>query len=148
MNQNELIKTVVMVGPQLANDGPFANNTAVDTRGYTRLRAEFIVGGTDVAVGSGDDSTPPFLEECDSLEGDYTPIEDAELSAVIGADDDGKVFAIDVNLVKAHKRFVRVNDPTAGDSTGAYMCVLGRLFYPAVAWGGAAEQGLEELVRV
>lgn len=148
MNHNELIKTVVMVPPQVANDGGFAGNAAVDTRGFTRLRAEFIIGDTDVAVGSGDDSTPPFLEECDTEEGDYTPIEDAELSDVIGAADDGKVFAIDVNLLKAHKRFVRVSEPTAGDSTGAYMCVLGRLFYPATGWGDAAGQGLEELIRV
>jgi hypothetical protein len=148
MNPLELIKTVVMVAPQTANNAAFANNTAIDTEGGSKLRVEMIVGATDVIIGSTDTAHAPKIEECDTVGGSYTDVTDAVLAAVIGALDDGKIFAIEVNLVKSHKRYMRVNAPTAGDATGAYLCILGRLYGQRIATGAAAEQGLEELVQV
>jgi hypothetical protein len=149
MNQFEMEKGVIMLRPQLKNNGAFANNTYVDTMGFGgRLRVEFHVGDTDVAVGSGDDSTPPKLEECDTTGGTYTDITGAALSAVIADTDDNKMKAIEISLRAAHKRYVRVNAPTAGNgATGANLEIVGRLSGASVM-KSAADQGLDELVQV
>jgi hypothetical protein len=148
MNPLELIKTVIMVAPQLKNNGAFAGNTYVDAEGGSKLRVEMIVGVTDVIVGSTDTAHAPKIEECDTTGGSYTDVTDAVLAAVIGALDDNKIFAIEVDLRKTHKRYMRVNAPTAGDATGAYLCILGRVYGQRIATGAAAAQGLEELVQV
>ncbi|MBE0535001.1 MAG: hypothetical protein IH624_04965 [Phycisphaerae bacterium] len=148
MNPLELIKTTIMVPPQTVNNTTFADNAAVDTKGGSKLRVEMIVGATDVAIGSTLATTPPKIEECDTINGSYSDVEDAELSAVIGALDDDKIFAIEVDLAKTHKRYMRVQAPTAGDATGAFLCVLGRLYGPQIATGLPADLGLEELVQV
>jgi hypothetical protein len=142
----QTMKMVILLRPQLKNNGAFANNTYVDLSEWNHARFVFIVGDTDVMIGSTDTSTPPFVEECDTTGGDYTAVTDAALSAVIGAGDDNKLYAIDVDLTKAHKRYARVNAPTAGNVTGANLgivCILSR--------GGksplnAAGMGLAELV--
>ncbi|MBN2270008.1 MAG: hypothetical protein JXN61_05295 [Sedimentisphaerales bacterium] len=149
MNEVQAMKTVILLRPQLKNNGAFANNTYVDFAGWNHARFLFVVGDTDAAVGSGDDSTPPFIEQCDTTGGDYTPITDAELSAVIGTGDDNKLFAIDVDLTKSHKRYGRVNAPTAGTgSNGANLAILCQLSKGAIAPHDAAGMGLEELVTV
>ncbi len=142
-------KRVIMLRPQLKNNGAFENNTYADCAGYGHLRVEFIIGDTDVAVGSGDSSTPPKLEECDTSGGSYTDITDAELAAVLGAGDDNKVKAIDVDLTHSHKRYVKVNDPTAGSgATGCNLCIIGTLSKPNISPKDADGQGLAELVVV
>ncbi len=121
-----IMKTVIMMLMQLKDNGSFANNTYVDTKGWSHLRVEFHVGAIDIGVGSGGASNALKLEECDTSGGSYTDITDAALADAIAADEDDKIFAIDLDLRKSHKRFVRVNDPQAGDgSTGAYMYVVG-----------------------
>ena len=133
---------------QLKDNGSFANNTYVDTKGWSHLRVEFHVGAIDIGVGSGGASNALKLEECDTSGGSYTDITDAALADAIAADEDDKIFAIDLDLRKSHKRFVRVNDPQAGDgSTGAYMYVVGRLSNPQAALLTAAAQGLEGWIR-
>jgi hypothetical protein len=142
-------KRVIMLRPQLRNNGAFANNTYVDTFGWGHLRIEFIIGDTDVAVGSGDSSTPPKLEECDTTGGSYSDITDAELAAVLGAGDDNKVKAIDIALTQTHKRYVRVNAPTAGSgSSGCNLCITATLSRPSIGPKNAEGQGLAELVVV
>jgi len=140
------MKTVILLRPQLRNNGAFANNTYVDLSEWNHARFLLAVGDTDVIVGSGDTSTAPFVEECDTTGGDYTPITDAELSAVIGTGDDNKLFAIDVDLTKTHKRYARVNAPTAGNQTGANLAILCILSRGAKSPLNAAGMGLAELV--
>jgi len=140
-------KRVVILPPQFKNNGAFAGNTYFDALGWGHAEVLFIVGETNVIVGSGDTSTPPFIEECDESGGSYTPVTDAELSAVIGAGDDYKNFAIDIDLTKTHKRYMQVNAPTAGNVTGANLCIEVTLSNPSGQGPrDAAERGLEEIV--
>lgn len=139
-------KRVVILKPQIKNNGAFAGNTYFDTSGWGHARVEFLVGDTDVIIGSTDTSTAPFVEECDTAGGSYTAVTGAALSAVISATDDNKNFAIDVNLAKTHKRYMRVNAPTAGDATGGNLCIIATLSEPARAPKDGAGQGFEELV--
>jgi hypothetical protein len=128
MNPIEEMKFKVLTPPQLKDDGDFADNTYIDTAGWNHLRVLFIVGDLDADVGSTAETAEPFVEECDTSGGTYTAVDDAELSDVIADDDDNKMFAIDIDLTKSHKRFMQVNAPHAGDgSNGANMCILGIL---------------------
>jgi hypothetical protein len=141
-------KRVVLLPPQVKNNGAFAGNTYVDVSGWGHLRVEFIVGTTDVIIGSTDTSHAPKIEADDAVGfGSAADVDDAELSAVIGADDSNKVFAIDIDLRKSHKRYHRVNAPTAGNNTGANLCIIATLSDPQIGPDSAAEQGLEELVK-
>lgn len=145
---HEREKVVILLPPQLKDDGDFAGNTYLDTFGFDdKVRFEFHVGTLDIAIGSTDEATPPVIEECDTSGGSYSEIDGAELAAVIGAGDDDKIFAIEVSLKKEHKRYMRVKAPHAGNgTTGCNLCIVGRLF------GGqqiksATDMGLEELVE-
>ena len=149
MNDLQGSKMVMMLPPQLKNDGDFAGNTYVDTLGHSFLQVIFITGTTDAAVGSTDEATAPLLEECDTTGGEYTAITDAALGAVIGADDDDTVKVIELNLAKSHKRYVRVQTPHAADgTTGANLAIIGCL---SNASGNApitaTERGIDELVQ-
>ena len=140
------MKMIIALRPQLKNAGAFANNAYWDRSNWNHERVLFVVGDTDVIVGSTDTSTPPFVEECDTVGGGYTAVTDAALSAVIGALNDNKLFAIDIDLRKTHKRYGRVNAPTAGDSTGANLAILVILSKGEIGPKNAAGQGLAELV--
>jgi hypothetical protein len=143
-------KRVILLRPQLKNGGAFVNNTYVDCAGWGHLRVEFIVGVTDVVVGSGDAATPPKLEHDDSVGfGDPKDIVDAELAAVLAADDDNKARAIDVALTSSHRRYVRVVAPTADSgSTGCNLCIIATLSKPNISPKDAEGQGLAELAVV
>jgi hypothetical protein len=139
-------KTVILLRPQLKDNGAFANNAYVDFSGWNHCRFLFLVGDTDIAVGSTNESTPPLIEECDTTGGSYTAVAGAELSAVIGAGDDNKAFAIDLDLRKTHKRYGRVQAPAAGDGTlGANLAIIAILSMGNQPLDDAG-QGLEELV--
>ena len=125
-----------MLPPQLKDNGAFASNGYVDTFGLQGdLYVCFYAGALDIAVGSGDDSTPLLLEEADSSGfSDASDVTGSDMAAVIGATDDNKIYAIRYDLRKAHKRFVRPKAPTAGDgSTGAPTCASGGSV-PSRAW--------------
>ena len=139
-------KVVVLVPPQVKNNGAFDGNTYVDTSEANEALFLLAVGTTDVAIGSGDDSTEPFIEECDTPGGSYEAVDGAALSAVIAADDD-KVFGIHVDLRRTHKRYMRINAPTAGNNTGGALCGVCLLSRRAKATFDAAGMGLEELVK-
>jgi hypothetical protein len=144
----KMLKFGIMVRPQLKDNGAFANNTYFDTIGLGAMLVLFIMGDTDIAVGTDDSSTPPALEECDTTGGTYTAVSNAALAAVIGAGDDAKMRGIFLDLTKTHKRYVQVNDPTAGDGTaGANMCALGVGFPLDESPRNAAGMGLEELIE-
>ncbi len=128
MIEIEKTKNVLMMYPQLKDNGAFANNAAVDTAGFHHLRVIFAMGATDADVGSTAADAKPFIEESETAAGTYTKVTGAELGGVIEDDDDGKLFCIDIDLSKEHKRFMRVNAPTAADGTaGAAMCIIGVL---------------------
>jgi len=142
-------KKVVLLPPQLKNNGAFVGNTYFDTAGWGYVEIDLHVGTTDAAVGSGDAATPPLVEECDTVGGSYTAVTGAALSAVIGATDDDKSYTIGINLAKAHKRYMRVKAPTADDVTGANLCIAATLSEPrGLGPIDAATRGLEELVIV
>ena len=142
------LKFDIMVKPQLKDAGAFANNTYFDTAGLAAILVLFILGDTDIAAGSDDTSTPLKLEECDTTGGTYTAVTSAALATVLGAGDDSTMRAIFVDLAKSHKRYIQVDDPTAGDGTaGVNMCVLAIGFPSEVMPRTAAEMGLAELVE-
>ena len=148
MRPFERDKVVTLLPPQLKDNGDFAGNTYMDTAGFDeKARFEFHIGTVDAAIGSTAETTPPLVEECDTTDGIYTAVEDAELAAVIAATGDDKVRAIDVSLKKTHKRYMRVQAPHAGDgTTGCNLCIIGRLTGGHVI-NNAADQGLTELVE-
>jgi len=142
------LKFGIMVKPQLKDAGAFAGNTYFDTLGLSGLLVLFVIGDTDIAAGSDDTSTPPKLEECDTTGGTYTAVSGATLATVLGAGDDSTMRGIFVDLAKTHKRYIQVDDPTAGDGTaGVSMCVVAIGFPSDQMPHNAAGMGLTELVE-
>ncbi len=154
MIQVQNMKMAILTPPQLKDDGDFAGNTYIDTAGWAHLRALFIVGTTDVAAGDAIGSTAegaaPFIEECDTVGGAYTAVTDAALADAIQYNEDDKLFAIDVDLTKSHKRYMRVNAPhsAAGAVNGSNLAILAILSRPSIGPKDADGQGLAELVVV
>lgn len=148
------MKMAILTPPQLRNNGDFAGNTYIDTAGWTHLRVLFIVGTTDVAagnaIGSTAEGTAPFVEECDTTDGEYTAVTDAALANAIQHNEDDKLFAIDINLAKSHKRYMQVNAPhsAAGAVNGSNLAILAILSKPNIGPKDAEGQGLAELVVV
>jgi len=151
MNLRTILKSLkmgILVPPQLKDAGAFTGNTYFDCQGLSGVLVLMIVGTTDIAAGSDDDSTPPKLEECDTTGGTYTAVTDAALSAVIGAGDDDKLFAIFVDRTKTRKRYLQIDDPTAGDGTnGVNFAAIALGFPPEQMPTSAAEMGLEEFIE-
>lgn len=141
------MKFVQMCKPQLKDDGAFAGNTYVDTSGFAHLRVLIAAGDTDVAVGSTTAAAALKLEASDVVDSGYADIDNAALSDVIAADDDGKLFAIDIDLSKAHGLYIRVNAPTAADgTTGANLCIIGILSEPTSGYLPDGSE-FEELIK-
>jgi len=141
-------KTGILTPPQLKDDGDFAGNTYIDTQGYNHLRVLFIVGTVDAAIGSTAETTAPLVEECDTTDGTYTDVTSAALADAIGATEDDKLFAIDVDLTKSHKRYMQVQAPHAGNgTTGCNLAIIGILSRPEIGPTTAAGQGLTEHIK-
>jgi hypothetical protein len=141
------MKVKQILPPELKNNGAFVGLSYIDTLGLGAVLFLINLGVTDVIVGSTDTSTPLLVEECDTFDGSYTAVEDAELSAVLGAGDDGEVNGIFVDLAKTHKRYMRVQAPTAGNSTGANLQITALGFPADVLPVDAAGMGLTELIE-
>jgi len=141
------MKFVNMLYPQLKDNGDLADNNYVDTSGWNHLRVLMQIGNLDIALGSTAEGNALKLEECDTSGGSYTDVTDAALADAIAADEDGKLFAIDIDLRKTHKRYMRLNAPHAGDgAVGVNASALGILSMPNIGPKDAAGQGLTELV--
>jgi len=141
------MKFVNMLYPQLKDDGDFADNNYVDTSGWNHLRVLIQIGNLDIALGSTAEGTAPYVEECDTAAGSYTKVTGAELADAIAADEDGKLFAIDIDLRKTHKRYMRLNAPHAGDgATGVNAAAIGILSKAEIGPKNAAGMGLAELI--
>jgi len=136
-------KKVILLSPQLAHDANFAANGYVDTAGWGYAEFLLITGTMAAAIGSTAEGTAPFIEECDTSGGSYTAVDDAELAAAIANTGDDKLYQIDVNLTKKHKRYMAVNTPHGGDGDNylAIICILSR---PEIGPASAAERGLAE----
>ncbi len=137
--------TTLMLPPQLKDNGDFGAQTPLDLAGAGEAVIEILVGATDAAVGSTDEATPPILEECDTKSadaGDWSEIDGAELAAVIPADGDNKIYAIDVPHLAGRKRYVRVKAPHSADGdAGAYLAIVGRKARVATGPVTAADRG-------
>ena len=141
------MKFVNMLYPQIKDDGDLADNTYADTAGWSHLRVLIQIGNLDIGLGSTTEGSAPKIEECDTTGGSYTDVSGAALADAIGAGEDGKLFAIDIDLTKSHKRYMQINAPHAGDGTnGVNASALGILSRPDVGPVNAAEAGLEELI--
>ena len=146
MEAIQATKMVLMVSPELKDNGDFTTQTYVDTAGYDHLRVVFLVGAIDTTVGSTAEGTAPKLEECDTSGGTYADISGSALANSIAATEDDTLFAIDVPL-KGRKRYIQVNTLHSGDGTaGAAFAVLGILSRAEQAPNTATEAGLTEWI--
>ena len=152
MKHEQNNKSVMLLPPQLKDDGDFANNTYLDTLGWSYAEFLIAVGATDVvagdAIGSTAEGNALKIEECDTVGGSYTDVTDAVLADAIQYDDDSSFFRIDVALTKSHKRYMRVNAPhsAAGAANGSNLCITGRLSGSSFGPINATERGLAEHV--
>lgn len=144
-------KKVLLLPPQLKDNGDFAGNTYVDTKGWGYAEFLFAVGTTDVAagdaIGSTAEGTAPLIEECDTTGGTYTDVSDAALADSVQYDEDDSLFQIDVNLANAsHKRYMQVQAPhsAAGAVNGSNLAIVCILSKPEIGPAIASERGLTE----
>jgi len=111
------LKYGVLVPPQLKDDGDLAGNTYFDMAGMSAVLILGIVGSTDTAIGSTAETTPPYLEECDTPGGTYTKITGSDLAAVSADTDDNKIVGWYIDRSKTRKRYVKINTPHSGNGT-------------------------------
>ena len=141
-------KDVLLLPPQLKNDGDFAGNTYLDRQGWNHVRFRLLVGTVDAALGSTAETTAPLVEECDTTDGTYTAVSGAALADAIGATEDDSIFTIDVDLLKTRKRYMQVQVPHAGaGTTGCNLAILATLSLPERGPVTAADQGFAEHIK-
>jgi len=145
--------TKILTPPQLKDNGDLAGNTYIDTvqngTQWGHLQILIILGTVDAALGSTAETTAPLVEECDTSDGTYTAVTDAALADAIADDEDDSLFAIDIDLRAAHKRYMRVQAPHSGDGTnGVNAAIIGILSKPQVAPDTAAKRGFAEHIIV
>ena len=143
-------KIGILTPPQIQNNGDFTTNTYIDTAGWGHLRILFMTGVITASspIGSTAEGTAPLVEECDTTGGTYTDVSGAALADAIADDEDGLLFAIDIDLTKSHKRYMQVQAPHSGDGTpGAALAIIGILSRPdGNGPVNAAAMGLAELI--
>ncbi len=148
----EQMKFVTAVVPVLL-DNATATAVAIDTKGFAHLRVLITIGVTDIAT-----TAAPKLQSSATSGGSYADVENAELSAVIADDDDGNIFAIDIDLTKTNdaattpvtiKRFIKLVFIAGDGSAGINVCANGILSRPTQGSidGLATPSGLEEVVK-
>lgn len=148
MNAIEQMKFTLCLPPESANDGNYTGNTYVDTKGWAHVRFLFITGSLAAGVGSTAEGTAPKIEECDTSGGSYSDVSSAALADAISDSEDDGFFAIDVDLTKTHKRYMRVNAPHAGAGACllAIVAILSKKESGPAFGGGASESGLTEKI--
>ena len=147
MNLLQCLKFTQCLAPTPKDNGDFAGNGAVDTRGLQELAFLVETGDLAAAVGSTAEGSALKIEECDTVGGSYTDVTDAALADAIAETEDNSLFCIVVDLKKSHKRFMRVNAPHAGDGSGtdSLLSILA-IGVPDKTPLDAEEAGLVELV--
>lgn len=136
-----------LVKPQGVDNTVFADNSPVDTRGLLELAFLVHAGDLAAAVGSTSAASAIKVEECDDEDGSYSDVSNATLADAIAADEDSGLFLIVVDLMKSHKRFMRLNAPTAGDGAGtsSYLSAVA-IGVPSRTPIDATDAGLTEFI--
>lgn len=135
----ENCKVVRVASPQLKDNGAAAV-AYCDCAGYNHATLLLVVGTMDIECDA-------KLTECDTSGGSYTDITAAAITQ-LAADDDDKVVAIEVDLTKNRKRYLKPVI-TAGDGTnGVYLAAMIILSRADKAPVTAALAGLAERVSV
>ena len=115
-------KIVVITAPELKDDGS-PTIAYADTAGWSHARFLFVVGATDIAT-----TAAPTITESNVAGSGYVAITSpttAATSAAITADDDGKAYAIDVDLTRgARKRYLKPTFVCGNGSTGTNICIV------------------------
>jgi hypothetical protein len=148
MNALKDLKAKIITPPQLKNNGAFASNTYFDTAGVGASLVLIVAGVIDAIIGSTDTAHALKVEECDTTDGTYSDVSGAALSAVIAATDDGKMYGIHIDHAKTHKRYMRVNAPTAGNGTTGCNAAIVVIQNPLdESPGSAAKMGMAEFIQ-
>ena len=147
MNIVQQLKFTQCLAPTPKDNGDFAGNTYVDTRGLKELAFLIETGDLAAAIGSTAEGNAVKVEECDTSGGSYTDVTSAALANAIADTEDNKLFYIIVDLKKSHKRFMRVNAPHAGDGSGTdSLLSVVAIGVPDSMPVNAAGAGLQELI--
>jgi len=147
MNILQKLKFLAALPPEAQDNDDFAGNVGVDTLGLKELGFLIHTGDLAAAVGSEDALSALAIESSDEADDNFEDIEDAELSAPIAADKDGKFYFIGIDLVKAHKRYYRVKQPHVGDGTMTdSLLTIIAMGVPSQTPLNAADAGCEERV--
>ena len=142
MRPIQATKKVLLVPPQLKDNGVPSGLTYVDTAGWEHVEFEFVIGTTDIAT-----TAAPKITECETAGGSYTDVTGAALADAISATEADSIFLISVDLTKAHMRYMKPSI-TAGDGTaGTNLCVIATLSRPIDAPRTAAQRGLAEWIK-
>ena len=146
MNNMEQMKMVGAVAPFL-HDNEAWTPVAIDTKGYSHLRVLIYIGVTDIAT-----VAAPKLTTCATSDGSYDlDVTGAVLGSAISGTDDGKLFAIDVNLSSGqNERYFNLTCTSDDGSSGINVCAIAILsnLTSGSHNGLATAAGLEELVSV
>ena len=142
----KMLKFKLCLPPISATGAAFAGNTYVDTQGLGAILFLLTTGTIGADIGSTLATTPPLVEECDTVDGDYTAVTGAALADVIADTEDDTMWGIYVDLTKTHKRYMQVQAPTAG--TGASILGIHAIGFPLdESPRNAAGMGLTELIE-
>ena len=147
MNDIEQMKFNLCL-PPISATGNFSGNTYVDTKGWSHVRFLIVTGALAAGVGSTAHTTAPLVEECDTTGGTYSDVTSAALADAISDSEDDSMFAIDVDLTKSHKRYMRIQTPDAGGSA-CLLCIVAILSKKDSGPphdGLATDAGLAELI--
>ena len=122
MIHNDHTKIVIVTAPELKDNGS-PTLTYVDTKGWQKVRFIFVVGVTDIAT-----TAAPTITESALSDSAYVAITSpvtAALSAVIAADDDGKAYAIDIDMTAgARKRYLQPTFVAGDGSNGTNVAII------------------------
>ena len=138
-------KYVLLVPPQIKDNGAPAGLTNIDTQGYSHLRCIIMLGVIDA-----DMSAKPKMQESDTTGGSYTDITGAALANTPADGDDDEINIIDIDLNYAHKRYIKCLLTAGNGTTGTNLTVLGKLSNPesGAKSGSASQSNVNELVAV
>lgn len=142
----KMLKFTLCLPPISATAAAFAGNTYADTQGLGAILFLLTTGTIGADIGSTAATTPPLVEECDTTGGSYTAVADANLADVIADTEDDTMWGIYIDLTKSHKRYMKVQAPTA--ATGASILGIHAIGFPVdESPRYLAGMGLTELIE-
>lgn len=141
------LKFKLCLPPISATGAAFAGNTYADTQGLGAILFLLTAGTIGADIGSTLVTTPPLIEESDTIGFESpTDVTNAELADVIADTEDDTMWGIYVDLTKSHKRYMKVQAPTV--DTGASILGIHAIGFPLdESPRNAAGMGLTELIE-